>query len=268
MAMRGFRRGVGCEVRLAAEALVAMLKAMTSIGIFGSQGRMGQAIARSRPSLGAQLAGGADIGDDPADLARKADVLVDFSAPAALEAHLAAARAARTPIMIGTTGLGPHHHAMIDAAAPRSRCSRPATPRSASACSRGWCARPRAAGPDWDIEIVEMHHRNKVDAPSGTALMLGEAAARGRGTTLAEAGVTARAGLTGARAGHDRHGVAPRRIGRRRSQRDLRHRRRTDRAHPPRRRPRRSSRAARSRPRSGSPPSRPGRYTMDQVLAV
>ena len=56
---------------------------------------MGQAIAAIAPSLGAQVAGGSDVGDNPADLARKADVLVDFSAPAALEAHLEAARAAR-----------------------------------------------------------------------------------------------------------------------------------------------------------------------------
>jgi 4-hydroxy-tetrahydrodipicolinate reductase len=55
-------------------------------------------------------------------------------------------------------------------------------------------------GADWDIEIVEAHHRNKVDAPSGTALMLGAAAAEGMGTTLSEAGVPGRAGLTGARA--------------------------------------------------------------------
>ena len=90
---------------------------MTSIGIFGSMGRMGQAIASVAPGLGAQVAGGADLGDSPADLARKADVLVDFSAPAALEAHLGAARAAWTPIVIGTTGLAAHHHALIDAAA-------------------------------------------------------------------------------------------------------------------------------------------------------
>src|SRR3954469_8577027 len=90
---------------------------MTSIGIYGSLGRMGQAIAQVAPSRGAQVAGGADMADDPADLARKADVLVDFSAPAALEAHLTAARSARTPIVIGTTGLSAQHHALIDAAA-------------------------------------------------------------------------------------------------------------------------------------------------------
>lgn len=65
-----------------------------------------------------------------------------------------------------------------------------------------WLVREAAArlGPDWDIEIVETHHRNKADAPSGTALMLGKAAAQGIGTTLTEAGVTDRAGLTGPRA--------------------------------------------------------------------
>jgi 4-hydroxy-tetrahydrodipicolinate reductase len=174
---------------------------MTSIGIFGSQGRMGQAIAAITPELGAQLAGGADIGDDPAAVARKADVLVDFSSPAALEAHLAAARAAWTPIVIGTTGLGPVHHQLIDAAAAEI----PVLQTGNTSLGIGLLARlVREAAlrldPEWDIEIVEMHHRNKVDAPSGTALMLGEAAARGRGTSLAEAGVPARAGLTGARA--------------------------------------------------------------------
>src|SRR3954470_20528834 len=90
---------------------------MTSIGIFGSMGRMGQAITAVAPTLGASIAGGCDMADDPADLARKADVLVDFSAPAALHAHLAAARAARTPIVIVTTGLTEQHHRLIDAAA-------------------------------------------------------------------------------------------------------------------------------------------------------
>ncbi|AJP70814.1 4-hydroxy-tetrahydrodipicolinate reductase [Sphingomonas hengshuiensis] len=174
---------------------------MTSIGIFGSMGRMGMAIAELAPGLGAQLAGGADVGDDPADLARKSDVLVDFSAPAALEAHLAAARAFKTPIVIGTTGLQARHHALIDAAA-RDVAVLQTGNTSMGVGLLARLVRDAAArlGPDWDIEIVEMHHRNKVDAPSGTAQMLGEAAAEGIGTTLAEAAVTDRAGLTGARA--------------------------------------------------------------------
>lgn len=174
---------------------------MTSIGIYGSMGRMGQAIAELAPGMGAQVAGGADMGDDPADLARKADVLVDFSAPAALELHLTAARAAKTPIMVGTTGLAARHHALIDAAASEIAVLQTGN-TSVGIGLLARLVREAAArlGPDWDIEIVETHHRNKVDAPSGTAQMLGEAAANGMGTTLAEAGVSDRAGLTGARA--------------------------------------------------------------------
>ena len=179
---------------------------MTSIGIYGSLGRMGQTIAELAPALGAQLAGGADAGgadagDDPADLARKADVLVDFSTPAALESHLAAARAARTPIMIGTTGLTRRHHDLIDAAAREIAVLQTGnTSLGVGLLARLVHEAAARLGSDWDIEIVEMHHNNKIDAPSGTAQMLGEAAASGIGTTLAEAGVTDRAGLTGARA--------------------------------------------------------------------
>ena len=80
---------------------------MTSIGIYGIAGRMGRAITTAIEVEGARLAGGCDASDDPNCIARAADVLVDFSVPAALEAHLAAARAAGTPIVIGTTGLLP-----------------------------------------------------------------------------------------------------------------------------------------------------------------
>jgi 4-hydroxy-tetrahydrodipicolinate reductase len=174
---------------------------MTNIGIYGALGRMGQAILTAAPELGARVAGGADRGDDPADLARKADVIVDFSSPDAIEAHLTAARAARTPIVVGTTGLAARHHALIDdAAAEIAVLQTGNTSLGVGLLAR--LVREAAArlGEDWDIEIVEMHHRNKVDAPSGTAQMLGAAAAAGLGTTLAEAGVSDRAGLTGARA--------------------------------------------------------------------
>ncbi|MFZ5748727.1 MAG: 4-hydroxy-tetrahydrodipicolinate reductase [Pseudomonadota bacterium] len=174
---------------------------MTRIGIYGSLGRMGIAIAEVAPELNAQVTGGADLGDDPAPLARAVDVLVDFSAPGALESHLNAARAAGTPIVVGTTGLSAHHHALIDAAAVDIALLQTGN-TSLGIGLLAHLVREAAArlGADWDIEIVEMHHRNKVDAPSGTALMLGEAAADGIGTTLAEAGVIGRAGLTGARA--------------------------------------------------------------------
>jgi 4-hydroxy-tetrahydrodipicolinate reductase len=175
--------------------------AMTSIGIYGSKGRMGLAIAEAAPAFGAQLAGGADVGDDPADVARKADVLVDFSSPNALEAHLNAARAARIPIMVGTTGLAERHHALIDEAA-RDIAVLQTGNTSLGVGLLARLVREAAArlGPEWDVEIVEMHHRHKVDAPSGTALMLGEAAAQGLGIALNEASVVGRAGLTGERA--------------------------------------------------------------------
>jgi len=174
---------------------------VTAIGIFGSAGRMGQAITATISDLGATLAGGIDAGGDPAALARAADVLVDFTAPSALEANLAAARAAGTPIVIGTTGLHLHHHAMIDAAAAEIAVLQTGnTSLGVTLLARLVREAAEKLGPDWDIEIVEMHHRHKVDAPSGTALLLGEAAAAGRNTMLADARVSDRAGLTGARA--------------------------------------------------------------------
>ncbi len=172
----------------------------TAIGIYGSAGRMGRAIADAIESAGATLAGGVDAGEDPNPIAKRADVMVDFSTPSAIEAHLAAARAAGTAIVIGTTGLSPHHQSLIDAAATDIAVLQTGN-TSLGVTLLNILVRDAAArlGADWDIEIVEMHHRHKVDAPSGTALLLGEAAAKGRGTTLAELRVDSRAGLVGAR---------------------------------------------------------------------
>ncbi|SEM79310.1 dihydrodipicolinate reductase [Sphingomonas gellani] len=173
---------------------------MTAIGIYGSAGRMGRAITDQIEQAGATFAGGCEAGDDPSLIARAADVLVDFSAPAALEAHLVAARDAGTPIVVGTTGLGATQHAMIDAAAADIAVLQTGN-TSLGVSLLGILVREAAArlGTDWDVEITEMHHRHKVDAPSGTAIQLGEAVARGRGTTLAEIRVDGRAGLVGAR---------------------------------------------------------------------
>ncbi|WP_375390553.1 4-hydroxy-tetrahydrodipicolinate reductase [uncultured Sphingomonas sp.] len=173
---------------------------MTNIGIYGSLGRMGRALGLAIEAAGATLAGGTDAGDDPAPLARAADVLVDFSSPAGLPAHLAAARTAGTPILIGTTGLSAAHQVAIDAAAGEIAVLQTGN-TSLGVTLLAQLVREAAAklSPEWDIEIVEMHHRHKVDAPSGTALLLGEAAAAGRGATLGELRVDSRAGLTGAR---------------------------------------------------------------------
>ncbi|WP_298674151.1 4-hydroxy-tetrahydrodipicolinate reductase [uncultured Sphingomonas sp.] len=173
---------------------------MMKLGIYGSAGRMGRAIAAIATEEGVTIAGGVDAGGDPAPLARAADVLVDFSAPAALEANLAAAVSAGTPIVIGTTGLNAAHHALIDKAAQTIAVLQTGN-TSLGVTLLAALVREAAErlGTEWDIEIVEMHHRHKVDAPSGTATLLGEAAAAGRGTTLGEVRVDGRAGLTGAR---------------------------------------------------------------------
>ncbi len=162
---------------------------MTSITLFGASGRMGRAIAAAveeRSDVRVTETGG--------------DVYVDFSAPDALERNLAIATEARRPIVIGTTGLTPEHHRMIGAAA-RQVAVLQAANMSLGVNLLAHLVRETAArlGADWDIEIVEMHHRHKVDAPSGTALLLGEAAAEGRGIHLAASSDRGRDGITGPR---------------------------------------------------------------------
>ena len=185
---------------------------MTSIGIFGAGGRMGRAIAAVAMEAGLPIAGGTDrtpegeiapgiaISADPLALAERADVLIDFSVPGALSAHLDACIAARKPILIGTTGLEAVHHALINEAAALIPVLQTGN-TSLGVNLLAALVEQAAAGlaEDWDIEIVEMHHRHKVDAPSGTALLLGEAAARGRGIALADHSDRGRDGITGAR---------------------------------------------------------------------
>lgn len=163
---------------------------MTGIGIFGGKGRMGQAIAaaiNADTSGTVTLAGSADLGDDETALAERADVLVDFSSPAALDAHLGAAILHSRPILIGTTGLEDRHLEMIDDAARHIAIIQAAnTSLGVNLLAALVHQAASRLGNDWDIEIVEMHHRHKVDAPSGTALLLGRAAANGRGKSLPE----------------------------------------------------------------------------------
>ncbi len=159
---------------------------MKRIGIFGSNGRMGQAIAAAAAAQRATSAG-TDAGGDFAALAKVSDVLVDFSTPDALVAHLAAARLAKVPILVGTTGLDGSHHAAIDDAAREIAVLQAANTSLGVNLLAGLVAQAVARlGTEWDIEILEMHHRMKVDAPSGTALMLGQAAANARGKSLPE----------------------------------------------------------------------------------
>ncbi|OBX18770.1 4-hydroxy-tetrahydrodipicolinate reductase [Erythrobacter sp. QSSC1-22B] len=174
---------------------------MARIGIVGSEGRMGQAIAAIMPELGHELAGGVDKGGDVARLADASDVLLDFSSPGSLEANLHAAIGAGIPLVIGTTGLEDRHHRAIDdtaRAVPILQTGN--TSLGITLLSHLVHEAASRLGEDWDIEIVEMHHRMKVDAPSGTALLLGEAAATGRGVELAERRESGRDGHTGERA--------------------------------------------------------------------
>lgn len=161
---------------------------------------MGAALAEAIAAAGHQLAGGVDKGGDVAALASSSDVLVDFSASAALEANLDAAVAAGTPIVVGTTGLEERHHWLCDAAADHVAVLQTGN-TSLGVNLLAHLVREAAArlGEDWDIEVVETHHRMKVDAPSGTALLLGEAAAQGRGIDLAAHSARGRDGITGAR---------------------------------------------------------------------
>ena len=173
---------------------------MARIGIIGSAGRMGQALVDAIAAAGEVHAGGADQGDDVAALARVSDVLVDFSSPHALDANLDAAVAAGIPIVVGTTGLEDRHHWLCDSAAAQIAVLQTGN-TSLGVTLLAHLVQEAASrlGEDWDIEIAETHHRMKVDAPSGTALLLGEAAAKGRGITLADNAERGRDGITGAR---------------------------------------------------------------------
>jgi len=137
---------------------------------------MGKAIAKA-------------VADDPAFAIDQdhGEVLVDFSAPAALPASLDRAIAANIPILVGTTGLTDEQRATIaDAAKQVAVIYAPNTSLGVNLLKELVEQAAARLGPAWDIEVLEMHHRNKVDAPSGTALLLAQAAAKGRGTTLQE----------------------------------------------------------------------------------
>lgn len=162
---------------------------MTSISIFGAGGRMGQAIAEA-----------AELRDDVRISGHRPDVFVDFSAPDAVGENLAEARRAGRPILIGTTGLAADHHRLIDEAAAEIALIHAAN-TSLGVNLLAHLVRETAArlGEDWDLEIVEMHHRMKADSPSGTALMLGRAGAEGRGVDLDEVATRGRDGISGPR---------------------------------------------------------------------
>ena len=144
------------------------------ITLFAPNGRMGKAIAEAA----------ADDTGFAIDQ-ENGDVLVDFSAPTALQTSLDQAISRGIPVLVGTTGLDEAAEQKISRAAHHVAVLRAANTSLGVALLADLVERAaRVLGPEWDIEICEIHHRLKADAPSGTALMLGEAAARGRGDGL------------------------------------------------------------------------------------
>lgn len=194
------------------------------IVIVGAGGRMGRALVRTVNDIdGARVVAaidrsdsefiGADIGelagighasipvtDDALVAFAAADAVLDFTAPAATLIYSEYAAQARIVHVIGTTGMSREDEAKL---IPASRHARIVKSGNMSLgvnllsvlVEQG----AKALGVEFDIEVLEMHHRNKVDAPSGTALLLGDAAAKGRGIDLAENSVRSRDGITGAR---------------------------------------------------------------------
>lgn len=204
-----------------------MNAASDSMGLIvvGAAGRMGQTLIRTIAAMeGVHLAGAierpgsAALGRDAGELAgigpnrilitddalpafAEAEGVLDFTAPEATLEFADLAAQARIVHVIGTTGIDERHEARLQAASRHARIVKSGNMSLGvnllSVLVRQ-AARALESG-DWDIEVLEMHHRHKVDAPSGTALLLGQAAAEGRGIDLAQHSVKVRDGHTGAR---------------------------------------------------------------------
>jgi 4-hydroxy-tetrahydrodipicolinate reductase len=193
------------------------------IVVAGAAGRMGQTLIRTiAETKGCVVAGaleapgnrdlGQDAGtlaglkplgfaltDDPLPLIAKADALVDFTTPKVSVELAALCAQARIVDVIGTTGCSADDDAKIRAAARHAIIIKSGSMSMGINLLAALVRRAAKALPEFDIEIVEMHHRRKVDAPSGTALLLGQAAAESRGIALGDKSVRARDGHTGAR---------------------------------------------------------------------
>ena len=193
------------------------------VAVAGASGRMGQALIEavvtspdlalagaldlaSSPSLGSDAAAflgqqsGVRIGADVRAGLAEADVLIDFTRPEGTLAHLAICHELGVNAVIGTTGLTSAQKAEVAAHAERiAIVLAPNMSVGVNVVMKLLDVAARALDASYDVEIVETHHRLKVDAPSGTALQMGEVVAAARGTTLEAAAVHARHGDTGAR---------------------------------------------------------------------
>jgi len=198
--------------------------AETKIGVIGCAGRMGRMLIREiAETEGCALGGGAvkpgsaalgqDLGvlaslgrlglaatDNTEQVLRGSDVAIEFSAPAATGGHAALAAQLGIPLVVGTTALEGAPETALRAAATRVPIVWAANTSLGINLLLGLVAQvAQRLGPEWDIEILEMHHRQKVDAPSGTALALGRAAATARGVSLDDVAERGRDGITGPR---------------------------------------------------------------------
>lgn len=193
------------------------------LAVLGAAGRMGRAVIQAAHSAGlplgaaferdgapdlqrdaSELAGlppsGVRIGADLSAAAGSFEVLVDFTRPEGTLAALDACVAQGKAMVIGTTGFTAEQQAAIDIAAQRIAIVKAGNfSLGVNLCLQLLETAAAALGGAFDVEIVEAHHKHKVDAPSGTALMMGEAVARGAGKVLAEHAVYERYGHTGAR---------------------------------------------------------------------
>jgi len=181
------------------------------MGVAGIAGRMGRMLAVAIRDAGFALAGGTCLpGETPPDavifrhigaLAEAADAVIDFTHASTVQAHAAALAAAGRVWVLGTTGLSPVEQDAVVAASGRIAVVQAANFSPGVNLVLALAEKLGAALPaaEYDAEIVEMHHRQKVDAPSGTALALGRAVAAGRGVAFDDVRVAAREGHTGAR---------------------------------------------------------------------
>ncbi|TXH35136.1 MAG: 4-hydroxy-tetrahydrodipicolinate reductase [Rhodospirillaceae bacterium] len=191
---------VGCGGRMGQMLLKMLINAPGVMVIGGTERRGSPALGQDLGALAGAEPLGISVTEDPAILFETANVVLDFTNPSATVVHAGLAAKWGCCHVIGTTGLDSDQIAAISRAAQRTAIV------LASNMSLGVNLLEqiveevaRILDVDWDIEIVEMHHRHKVDAPSGTAVALGEAAARGRNVTLRRVARRSRDGQVGPR---------------------------------------------------------------------
>jgi len=190
----------GCAGRMGQMLLKLLISAPGVLVVGGTERRGSHVLGRDLGALAGGEPLGITIGDNPEPLFEGADVVVDFTSPSATALHAGIAAKSGTAHVVGTTGLDPDQMQAVSRAAQRV----PIVMASNMSLGINLLEQvveevARILDADWDIEIVEMHHRHKVDAPSGTALTLGEAAARGRNVQLRRVSRRGRDGQVGPR---------------------------------------------------------------------